>query len=470
MERRFLDRKQAMLAECVVRAETVVQLPRKLKKFLVPFTRRFLQAAQRLHAEEFCEGLLSNVKRKNVESIAYEHDQGRRNLQHFIGTAEWDHAPLIDELCEQVGRELGEADGVLVIDPSAFPKQGQRSVGVAQQWCGRLGKVTNCQVGVYLAYVSRREHVLCDFRLYLPAEWTRDRKRCRAAGVPGKVRFATRHEQALDMIRARGKTLPHAWITADDEFGKVTHFRRNLRDLGERYLLAIPHNITARVLDDDEIPHSGPGGPTARPFVSVASLRDELPASAWTRIDVRDGSKGPLLVEIASVPRVQTKDNRRCMPYAETLVFLRYRDEQHQRHEEFYLSNAPASTSAAEFARVISAERRVEEGIRRAKSEAGLADYEVRNWNAWHHHQTLSLVATWFLVQETRQGQSTTPALTVPQVRQMIARTLQRQWDQLHPTAIAASVTRRLTRNEEARFYHCETHNSFPPLRSQQRR
>lgn len=470
MERRFLERKRAMLAECVVLAETATRSPRRLKEFLPPFTICLEQESQRLHAEEFCQGLLSNVKRKNVESIAYEHDQDRRNLQHFIGTAKWDHAPMIDELCGQVGRELGEADGVLVIDPSGFPKQGKQSVGVAQQWCGRSGKVTNCQVGVYLAYVSRREHVLCDFRLYLPEEWTRDRKRCQKAGVPGQVRFATRHEQALEMIRARGKTLPHAWITADDEFGKVTHFRRNLHALGERYLLAIPHNITARVLDGDEIPHSGPGGPTARPFVSVASLRDELPAAAWTCIDVRDGSKGPLLVEIASVPRVQTKDNRRCMPYAETLVFLRYRDEHNHRHEEFYLSDAPTSTSAAEFARVISAERRVEEGIRRAKSEAGLADYEVRNWNAWHHHQTLSLIATWFLVQETRQGQQTTPALTVPQVRQMIARTLQRQWNQLHPQAIASSVTRRLERNEEARFYHYETRNSFPPLRSQQRR
>lgn len=470
MERRFVERKRAMLAECVVLAEAATRSPRRLTGFLSPFTICLEQESQRLHAEEFCQGLLSNVKRKNVESIAYEHDQDRRNLQHFIGTAKWDHAPMIDELCGQVGRELGEADGVLVIDPSGFPKQGKQSVGVAQQWCGRSGKVTNCQVGVYLAYVSRREHVLCDFRLYLPEEWTRDRQRCKKAGVPGQVRFATRHEQALEMIRARGKTLPHAWITADDEFGKVTHFRRNLHDLGERYLLAIPHNITARVLDGDEIPHSGPGGPTARPFVSVANLRDELPTAAWTRIDVRDGSKGPLLVEIASVPRVQTKDNRRCMPYAETLVCLRYQDEHNHRHEEFYLSDAPAATSAAEFARVISAERRVEEGIRRAKSEAGLADYEVRNWNAWHHHQTLSLIATWFLVQETRQGQQTTPALTVPQVRQMIARTLQRQWNQLHPHAIASSVTRRLERNEEARFYHYEKRNSFPPLRSQQRR
>jgi SRSO17 transposase len=442
----------------------------ELTRFLTPFAACLLDSEQRQHAHYFCEGLLSNVKRKNVEAIAYEHDQDRRNLQHFIGGSTWDHAPLIDELCSQVGKELGEVDGVLVIDPSGFPKQGKKSVGVAQQWCGRSGKVTNCQVGIYLAYVSRREHVLCDFRLYLPEEWAKDRKRRREAGVPSHIRFQTRHAQALEMIRARAKTLPHAWITADDEFGKVGHFRRELHETGERYVLAIPSNITARVLDGDEVPRSGPGGPAAHPFVSVTSIRDALPATAWQSVNVRDGEKGPLLVEIAIVPRVQTKADRRYLQYPEVLIFLRYQDDQGVRHDETYLSDAPATTPAAEFARVVSAERRVEEGIRRAKSEAGLADYQVRTWQGWHHHQTLSLIATWFLVHETRQGRQLTPALTVPQVREMIARTLQHQWNQLHPAAVATSTMRRLRRNEEARFYHYKTRNSLPPLRSQLRR
>jgi SRSO17 transposase len=103
-------------------------------------------------------GLISDLERKNVESIAYNHDQDRRNLQHFIGCAEWDHQPLLMELARQVGQELGEDDGVIVFDPSGFPKQGKKSVGVARQWCGRLGKVDNCQVAVYMAYVSRKDH------------------------------------------------------------------------------------------------------------------------------------------------------------------------------------------------------------------------------------------------------------------------------------------------------------------------
>jgi SRSO17 transposase len=272
------------------------------------------------------------------------------------------------------------------------------------------------------------------------------------------------------MIGNRRAVLPHAWIAADDEFGKVTHFRRDLNEMGERYVLAIPGNITARVLDNEEIPHCGPGGPTARRFESVRNTRDALPPTAWQRVEVRDGEKGPLQVELAIVPHVQTKIERRTMKYAEVLICTRYRDANGTRHDDFFLSNGPAATPAAEFARVISAERRVEEAIRRAKSEAGLADYQVRTWQGWHHHLALSLIATWFLVHETLEGRKTTPPLTVPQVRQMIARTLQHEWNRLHPDATAHSVTRQLKRTEDARFYHYKKHNRLPPLRSEQRR
>src|SRR5205807_274728 len=131
--------------------------------------------------------------------------------------ADSDHTPLIRELARQVGQQLGEADGVLVFDPAAFAKKGTESVGVARQWCGRLGKVENCQVGVYLGYASRKEHALVDFRLYLGREWTVDRKRCNKAGVPRDVRFATRHQLALDMLDEQGDLLPHQWIAGDDE-------------------------------------------------------------------------------------------------------------------------------------------------------------------------------------------------------------------------------------------------------------
>jgi len=402
MERRFELRKEAMLAECEVSPEVFRGAVERLGKFVEPFAELLTQSAQRQHTADYMSGLISDLERKNVESIAYNHDQDRRNLQHFIGCAEWDHQPLLHELARQVGEELGEDDGVIVFDPSAFPKQGKKSVGVARQWCGRLGKLDNCQVAVYMAYVSRVDHVLTNTRLYLTEEWAKDRVRRKAAGVPAEVRFQTRHEQALEMLDEQGSLLPHAWVAGDDEMGKVAHFRRDLHERGEQYLLAIPCNILVRDLD------APPECPTKRrpaktPFQRVDRWRDALAENAWTRIKVRDGEKGPLEVEVVTC-RVQTKLSRRLMKYEETLVIVRCLDENGATKYDYYLSNAPRPTPAKEFARVALAAHRVEEAIKRGKSQAGLSHYEVRNWRGWHHHQVLSLVATWFLVVESHRG------------------------------------------------------------------
>ena len=134
-------------------------------------------------------------------------------LQTFVGQSPWDYRPMVQELVRQVGRELGQADAVIVFDPSGYPKKGTKSVGVARQWLGRLGKVDNGQVGVYMAYASRVEHTLVDTRLYLPQEWTNDKQRCRQAGVPqDEMRFRTRHQLALEMLDDHAETLPHAWV------------------------------------------------------------------------------------------------------------------------------------------------------------------------------------------------------------------------------------------------------------------
>jgi hypothetical protein len=173
MERRFELRLEAMLQECEVPPQLMEGVTERLKQFVEPFAALLTQPAQRRRAGEYLSGLVSDLERKNVESIAYRLDQDRRNLQHFIGTAEWDHQPLFEELARQAGRELGEDDGVIVFDPSAFPKQGKQSVGVARQWCGRLGKTENCQVATYMAYVSRKDRTLVNTRLYLPEVWAK---------------------------------------------------------------------------------------------------------------------------------------------------------------------------------------------------------------------------------------------------------------------------------------------------------
>ena len=404
MERRFELRMEELLEDAVLDPRIPQGMLDRLERFVEPFAARLTSHEQRQHAWEYVAGLVSDVKRKNSETIAYLHDQDRQAMQKFMGHSPWDHRPPIEELAQQVGMELGESDGVLVFDPSAFKKQGKDSVGVARQWCGRLGKVDNCQVGVYLGYVSRKEHALVDVRLYLNQEWAKDKKRRKKCGVPREIRFRTRHALALEMLTEHGKVLPHAWIAGDDEMGRSSAFRRELRGLGERYLLAVPSNTLVRDLDAEPPPYGGHGRRPEVPFMRVDRWREALPTDAWTTIDVRDGARGPLAVQ-AVKSRVQAKSDRRRNGPEETLVVLRESQDDGTMKHDYYLSNGSFETPLAEFARVAKAEHRIEECLQRAKGEAGLAQYQVRNWIGWHRHQTLSLLAAWFLTQEDLQGE-----------------------------------------------------------------
>jgi hypothetical protein len=210
------------------------------------------------------------------------------------------------------------------------------------------------------------------------------------------------------MLAEQGPWLPHAWVAGDDEMGRAAAFRRDLHALGEQYLLAVPCDTLIRDLDAPPPAYGGRGALPKRPFQRVDRWRDELSADAWTRINVRDGDKGPLVVEVAS-GRVRTKVNRRIMKYDEVLVIVRSLGDEGATKYDFYLSNAPLKTPVKEFARVALSAHRIEEAIKRGKSEAGLSHYEVRTWLGWHHHQVLSLIAAWFLVREAQRGKKVDP-------------------------------------------------------------
>jgi len=405
MERRFRIR----LDELLLDAEVCDGLQRgvmpRLEAFLQPFVAALATPEQKTNAKHYVSGLMSDLDGKDVESIAYLHDRERQGLQKFIGQSEWDHRPLIAELARQVANDLGESDGVLVFDPSAFAKKGTESVGVQRQWCGRLGKVENCQVGIYLGYVSRRDHALVDTRLFLPKEWANRKRRRNKAGVPTEVRFRTRHELMLEMLDEHGAVLPHAWIAGDDELGRSSWFRQELRARNECYLLAVPSNTKVRDLAAPEPPYVGWGPRPQVPFVRVERWCAELPESAWQTIEVRDGEKGPLVTQ-ALRQLVQARTEGKPSDVAEFLVVFRERQQDGSWKHDYLLSWAPLPTPLGEFARVFKAQHCIEESLKRAKGEAGLADYQVRTWEGWHHHQTLSLIATWFLTRETRRGKN----------------------------------------------------------------
>ena len=411
MDAEYAIRKLQLLEECEVAPELFQQVMPRLATFMAPFVASFCRQEPFQHAHTYVCGLLSDVERKNIESIAYRFGQDRLPLQRFIGWAEWDDAPLRQELTCQVAEQLGQADGVLVFDPSAFAKSGAESVGVARQWCGRLGKVDNCQVAISLGYVSATDHSLVDMRLYLPKEWTNDKARLDKAGVPHDRRgYRSRHPLALDMLQERGASLPHGWIAGDDEMGRPYWFRRRLEQLVERYMLAVPGTTLIRAREVAPPAYSGRGRRPKRPWQRVDQWSASLSADVWTTIDVRDGAKGPLVVDLVT-RRVVARTPQRQEGHAEVLVVSRYRERDSQKvvKVDFYLSNAQPETLLAAFARVAKAEHRIEECLQRSKSEAGLADYEVRNWTGWHHHQTLSLIATWFLVTETHRGKKMDP-------------------------------------------------------------
>ena len=401
----FEKRKEELLSECEVKPELFDNVLPRLDEFMVPFVGSFSRRELVGHAETFVSGLLSDLESKNTESIAYRHGQERMPLQWFLGVSKWDHKPLNDELVQQVEKAIGDKDGVLVFDPSGFHKSGRSSVGVARQWCGRLGKVDNCQVAIYMGYVTQHEHALVDVRLYLPKEWTTDKQRMEKAGVPKGTKYKTRHELSLEMLATHGKTLPHAWIAGDDEMGRPSWFRKALHDLNERYLLAVPSNTHIRDLEIDAPVHAHTGDLKARPWIRVDQWVAARESDEWTEVNVRDGAKGPLIVETMK-RRVVAKDEHKHEGHAETFVVIRYRDRDADRvvKTDYYLSDASGDTSLSEFCRVAKAEHRIEECIHRGKSEVGLGDYEVRNWCGWHHHQILSLIACLFLIVEAQRG------------------------------------------------------------------
>jgi SRSO17 transposase len=409
MEPRFERRKAQLLAGCQVPTTLFRGVMSRLEDFAQPFAASLPSPEGRDHTRTYLSGLLSDVERKNAESIAYRYDLDRQVIQRFLGEVEWDHEPLIEELVRQAAVTIGRPDAVLVFDPSAFPKKGSASVGVQRQWCGRLGKVENCQVGIFLGYVTDTEHALVDFELYLPREWANDKKRRKKAGVPRDVRYRTRHELALEMLGRHGPALPHGWVAGDDEMGRPAWFRQRLAQDGHRYFLAVPSNTTIRDLEEPVPQYSGHGRHPKAPFRGVRGWCEALPASAWTKLTVRDGEKGPLEVEILA-RRVESKVDRRVVGFEETMVVVRYFDGGVLKHD-YDLSNAPRDTPLSEFARVAKASHRIEDSLKRSQSEAGLDEYQVRNWRGWHHHMTLSLVASWFLVVESRRGKKGGPGV-----------------------------------------------------------
>ena len=402
MKDRYRTRKRQIEKDAKIDKKDTAGMRARLDRLLSPFFDHLTRSEARGNAAVMVKGLLSDLKRKNTESIAYRFGKKARALQLFVGTDDWEHQIILDRIAKETVKLIGEEDAVLAFDSSGFEKEGKMSAGVARQYLGRFGKVDNGQVGTFMAYVTRKEHVLVNGKLFVPQEWNDDPARCERAHIPKEEykKHKTRHQHCLEMLDHQGGFLPHAWVTGDDELGKSSWFRRQLRKRNEKYVLAVPCDTNIR--DKDLAPeYRGRGAIPKGKFRRVDDRKDFISDDEWIEVDIRDGEKHPLKMRLV-IARVmaRTENGKRGSGDEEWLIVVE-RPETNGVKYDYYFSNAPWTTSAAEFARVILASHRVEDCFRRAKDECGLAEYEVQSWLGWHHHMVLALLAAFFLTKET---------------------------------------------------------------------
>lgn len=301
---------------------------------------------------------------------------------------------------------LGSDDGVLIIDETGFVKKGTESVGVKRQYTGTTGKIDNCQIGVFLCQATESGTAFLDRKLYLPKEWTFDTERRRKAGVPDDVKFATKPELAYQMLeRAFVEGVPRRWVTGDSVYGASRTLRRWLEQQKQPFVLAVPSN---------ESLWAGPIWEEGQ-VQTAAEIADGLPQEVFQRLSAGKGAKGERLYDWALAPLWRLQLTAEEQAWSHALLVRRSTTEPDE--EAYYVVFAPREETSLELIVPIAGMRwRIEEGFEQAKDICGLDEYEVRKYEAWHRHITLSLLAHAFLAvvvaREQKKGtQQTTQAL-----------------------------------------------------------
>jgi SRSO17 transposase len=355
--------------------------------------------------KSYLSGLLRQIGRKNIERIQ-EHtaDISYHALQHAVSDSPWDAAALSRQVAREANRRIGTATSVLVLDDSSTSKKGSKSVGVARQWNGRLGKIDNCQVGVYACLSSKRRYALVGYRLYLPEKWSTDRRRCEQAGIPVEQRQCkSKTELGLELVdQARQDQLCFSMVVGDSTYG-VLKFAHDLQRRGQRFALDL--RISDRLYRRDPEPYvPAPTGKRGKPCtkerssvrgVSIKTIIRQIRTDQWQRIRVSEGTKGTLYVQ-AYEEQVYFW-NAECgeSPVQWRLVITR---DEGSKDLKYFMSNAEAGMSLATLVRRRRQRFWVERSFQDAKSCLGMADYQVRSWQAWHHHMALVMLAMLFML------------------------------------------------------------------------
>lgn len=399
-------------ANARLRESSRITARHELVAFHRVFAGHFHRAEQRCWSAFYLCGQLADLERKTIEPMVLAllgvAPKVIRAVQQFIGQSPWAIAPFIEQLEALVADTLGDPVGVLIADGSGFPKRGKHSAGVAWQYCGRLGKVENCQEGVFLVYASAKGQAFLNGRLYLPEDWFApdNADRWEACGIPPQTPFRTEPEIALELIGqvVDRDRVAFRWVTADADFGRDPGFLDSLGDLGKWYLAEVPKN-TRVWLRTPRVQPPGPSlvgrprlhprvYPSAAPAETVEAIAGHWPVARWKRCCIKEGSQGPMWAEFVWV-RVTALRNELPGP-RQWLVIRRNLDQ--ERKIKYYLSNAPADCPPAELVRLTGYRWPMETAIEEAKGEAGMDHYETRSWLGWHHHMVQTFLAHLFLV------------------------------------------------------------------------
>jgi SRSO17 transposase len=393
-------------------AHTVDASAEALLVFHRRFEACFRRREQRHWSLFYLCGQLSNLERKTIEAMVLNlrsaDANAGRDLERFMSESRWDQPRMIEQQQVIAAEWLGEPDGVVIADGSGFPKQGEQSVGVAYQYCGHLGKVANCQQGVFLVYASARGQAFLDAQLYLPEDWFTQayQARWQACRIPAEWSFRTEPQVALDLMvqLVQRAVVPFRWVTADETYGKSPVFLDGIEQLGKWFLVEVPTDTRVWLRTPAiEPPGQGLlGRPRTRPRVArttaapreVRDLAAGIPKSKWTRRIIKEGSKGPLVAEFAFLRATTLRDK---LPGPRVWLIFR-RTLGPTRELKVYFSNAPTTCPRSEFIRVSGMRWPVETALEDGKGEVGMDHYETRTWPAWHRHMAHTALAHLFLV------------------------------------------------------------------------
>ena len=386
-------------------------------------------------AQQYVQGLIQ-AETKNMErmeEVVPEADH--QALHHMLSESAWSERAVLDQVAQEAHRLLGsDEETALIIDESGFPKKGRHSVGVNRQWCGQLGKVDNCQVGVFAALNRGSEVTLIDERLFLPQAWTDDATRCQAAGIPkAQQGFQQKTDLALAMIRhARQHGIGFAWVGFDGFYGSDPAFLRALDDDGEIFVGDVHKDQHVDLEDPQPVvppPVTTRGRPPTALHAQTPALRvdrwtQQQPASAWQPVTLRDGAKGPLQVEILHRP-VWLWDGQEAQARLWHLIVRR--EVATPDDLKYSLSNAPVATPIPRLAFMQGQRYWVERALQTGKQDVGLGDYQVRSWRGWHHHMALVMMAMLFQLEERQLQRPNYPLLSGRDIRALLTQFLPRR-------------------------------------------